>query len=110
MFACTADEVACSDRSSSRASDFLSAPKETMREMPRAPALAASRANCALSRLSTAALDAGKDLGLRVRNRLDAGEELQMHRLDGGDDGDMRPHHFYQRLDLACMVHADLED
>jgi hypothetical protein len=33
-----------------------------------------------------------------------------MHRLDGGDDGDMRPHHPDQRLDLACVVHADLED
>jgi len=34
ILACTAEQAACSDTSISRASDFLSAPNETMREMP----------------------------------------------------------------------------
>src|ERR1700743_2933485 len=51
-----------------------------------------------------AGLDAGKDLGLGIGDRLDAGEELQMHRLYRGDDGDMRPHHLHQRLPLAARV------
>jgi hypothetical protein len=32
-----------------------------------------------------------------------------MDRLDGGDDGHVRPHEPRQRLDLADVVHADLE-
>ena len=83
-----------------------------MRATPCFSARAFSRANCELSRLSTAAppgSSAGEDFGLGVGDRLDAGEEFQMHRLDRGDDGDMRPHHLDQRLDLARMVHADLE-
>ncbi|GCC45431.1 hypothetical protein chiPu_0029314 [Chiloscyllium punctatum] len=57
----------------------------------------------------TVRLESGKDLRLGVGDRLDAGEEFQMHRLDRGDDGDVRPHHLHQRSDLAGMVHADLE-
>ena len=33
-----------------------------------------------------------------------------MHRLDRGDDRDVRPHQLDERRDLAGMVHADLED
>ena len=40
----------------------------------------------------------------------DALEEFEMHRLDGGDDRDVRAHHPRQRRDLAGVVHADLED
>ena len=36
-------------------------------------------------------------------------KELQMHRLDGGDDRDMRPHQLRQRRDLAGVVHAHFE-
>ncbi len=57
-----------------------------------------------------AGLDARKDFRLGVGNRRDAGKEFQMYRLDGGDDGDVRPDRFDQRLDFAGMVHADLED
>ena len=34
-----------------------------------------------------------EDLGLGVGDRLDRGEELDMHRLDRGDDRDVRAHH-----------------
>ncbi len=57
-----------------------------------------------------ARLDARKDFRLGIGNRLDAVKKFQMHRLDGGDDGHLRPHHFDQRLDFVGMVHADLED
>ena len=57
-----------------------------------------------------AGLDALEDFRLGVGDRLDAGKEFQMHRLDRGDDGDLRPHHPDQRLDFAGVIHADLED
>ncbi len=50
-----------------------------------------------------------EDLGLGVGDLRHRGEELDMHRLDRGDDGDVRPHHLRQRRDLAGMVHAELE-
>ena len=56
-----------------------------------------------------ARLDALKNLGLRVGDGLDRGKELQMHRLDGGDDRHMRPHEPGQRRDLARMVHAHFQ-
>ena len=49
-------------------------------------------------------------LGIASRARLDAGEELQMHRLHRGDDGGVRAYHPDQGFDFAGMVHADLED
>ncbi len=82
--------------------------------MPRCSARRCSRANCELSRLSTTAppgSTACEDFRLGVGDRLDAGEEFEMHRLDRGD----RPRTcgrtiFDQRRDLAGVVHADLED
>ena len=50
-----------------------------------------------------------EDLGLGVGDLRHRGEELDMHRLDRGDDRDVRPHHLRQRRDLAGMVHAELE-
>ena len=81
--------------------------------MPSFLARRCNRANCELSRLSTTAPPGStpcENFRLGVGNRLDAGKEFQMHRLDRGDDGDMRPHHPDQRLDFAGVIHADLED
>ena len=75
-------------------------------------ALRASRPNCGLSRLITAApprLEPEEDLRLGVGDRLERAEEFEMHRLDRGDDRDLRAHQAGERLDLAGMVHADLE-
>jgi hypothetical protein len=44
---------------------------------------------------------------LGVGDRLDRQEELDMHRLDGGDDADMRARERGQGGDLAGVVHAD---
>ena len=57
-----------------------------------------------------AGLDTCKDFRLGIGNRLDAGKELQMHRLHRGDHGHLRPHHLHQRLDFAGVIHADFED
>ena len=56
-----------------------------------------------------ARLDAGEDFRLGVGDRFERAEEFEMHRLDGGDDRDMRPHQPRQRRDLAGVVHAHLE-
>ncbi len=50
-----------------------------------------------------------EDLGLGVGDLLDRAEEAEMHGSDGGDDGDMRPDQPRQHVDLARMIHADLE-
>ena len=50
-----------------------------------------------------------EDLRLGVGDRFDRGEEPEMRRLDGGDDGDIGPDHARERADLAGMVHAELE-
>ena len=91
----------------------MSAPNETMREMPSFLARAGQPGELrivAVEHHRAAGLDACKDFRLGVGDRLDAGKELQMHRLDRGDDGDMRPHHPHQRLDFAGVIHPDLED
>src|SRR5262245_31276007 len=56
-----------------------------------------------------AALKPEEDFRLGVRDRLKRAEEFEMHRLDRGDDRDLRPHQPRERLDLAGMVHAKLE-
>ena len=56
-----------------------------------------------------ARLEPEEDFRLGVGDSLERAEEFQMHRLDGGDDRYMRAHQPGQRLDLAGMVHADLE-
>ena len=56
-----------------------------------------------------AGLEAEEDFGLGVGDLGQRAEEFQMHRLDGGDDGDMRAREPRQRLDLAGMVHAHFE-
>ena len=55
-------------------------------------------------------LKSREDFRLGVGNRFDSGEEFEVHWLDRGDDRKMRAHQFHQRLDLACMVHTNLED
>ncbi len=56
-----------------------------------------------------ARLDPGKDFRLGVGDFFERAKIFQMHRLDGGDDGDVRTHQFGERRDLAGMVHADFE-
>ena len=56
-----------------------------------------------------ARLDALEDFRLGVGDLLDRAEELQMHRLDRGDDRDMRAHQPGQRRNLAGVVHAHFE-
>jgi hypothetical protein len=63
----------------------------------------------AIDHRRAARLEPGEDFGLGVRDRLDRGEEFEMHRLDRGDDRHVRPHQPRQRLDLAGMIHPDLE-
>ena len=63
----------------------------------------------AVEHRGAAGLDAQEDLGLGVGDFFQRAEKLQMHRRDGGDDGDVRAHEFGERRDLAGMVHADLE-
>src|SRR5439155_24353175 len=57
----------------------------------------------------TVLLETRKNLRFRVGNRLDTGEKFEMHRLDRGDDGDMRAHEFGERRELARMTHAEVE-
>jgi len=54
-------------------------------------------------------LDALEYLRLGVGDGLDRWEELQMHRLHGGDDRHMGAHQPGQRRDLAGMVHAHFQ-
>ena len=56
-----------------------------------------------------AAFEPQEDFRLGVGDRLERAEEFQMHRLDGRDDRDLRPYQPRERLDLAGMVHAQLE-
>ena len=56
-----------------------------------------------------ARLDAEKISALASAMASSVRKIFQMHRLDGGDDRDMRAHQPGQRRDLARMVHADLE-
>ena len=56
-----------------------------------------------------ARLDALKNFRLGVGDGLDRGEKFEMHRLDGGDDRDMRPNEPGQRRNLAGVVHAHFE-
>ena len=56
-----------------------------------------------------AALEAEEDLGLGVGDGLERAEELEMDRLDGGDDRHLRPCETGERRDLAGVVHAHLE-
>ncbi len=58
----------------------------------------------------TAGFDAEENFRLGAGDGLHVLEVLEMDRLDGGDDGDVRAHHPDQRLDLAGMVHADFKD
>ena len=57
----------------------------------------------------TAGFKAKKDLGLGIGNRLDRGEEAEMHWLHCRDHRDMRLHQPGKARDLAGMVHAELE-
>src|SRR5262245_59757610 len=50
-----------------------------------------------------------ENLGLRVGDFRDRAEETEMDRRDRGDDGDMGPREPRQRIDLARVVHAELE-
>ena len=51
-----------------------------------------------------------ENLGLRVGDVLDRAEVAEMDRRDRGDNGDMGPQRQpRQRIDLARMVHAELE-
>jgi len=59
-------------------------------------------ADCRVKHDPRRRLDTGKDLRLGIGDRLDAGKEFQMHRLDGGNDCDMRPQHLDQRRDLPA--------
>ena len=58
---------------------------------------------------SSVRLEAEEDLRLRVGDRFDRAEMLD---VDGGDrrhEGDMRPRHAGERRDLARVIHAHLE-
>ena len=55
-------------------------------------------------------LEPEKNLGLGVGDRLDRVEKFEMHRFDRRDDRNVRPHQPRQRRDLACVIHADLEN
>ena len=56
-----------------------------------------------------ARLEPAEDFRLGVGDLLHRAEETEMDRRHGGDDGDMRPDQAGQEVDLARMVHADLE-
>ena len=58
----------------------------------------------------TARLQAEKDFGLGIGDRLDRREKAEMRRLDRGHHGDVRPDQPRQGGDLAGMVHPELED
>ena len=51
-----------------------------------------------------------EDLGLGVGDGLDGIEELDMGRLDGGDDRHIGTDHAGEGTQLAGMIHAELED
>jgi hypothetical protein len=92
---------------------FLVGAERTMRAMPSFLAWRRRLANCELSRLSTAAPPGStprRSPPWRRRSPRCRAEEFEMHRLDRGDDRDMRPHHPTSGVDLAGVVHADLED
>ena len=55
-------------------------------------------------------LETGEDLRLGIGNCFERREELKMHGLDCSNDGDVRSHQARERLDLARMIHAELED
>ena len=96
----------------SRASASACSPNDTMRETPARSAWrreAREMRIVAIDDRCAARHDAGKNLRLGVGNRFDRCEELQMHRLDGGDDRDVRAHELGQRRDLAGVIHADFE-
>jgi hypothetical protein len=57
----------------------------------------------------TAALEPEKDFRLGVGDCLERAEEFEVHRLDRGDDRDLRPHQASEWLDLAGMIHAYFE-
>ena len=56
-----------------------------------------------------ARLEPEEDLGLRLGDGADRGEELEMRRRDSSDNRDVRTNQLDQRRDLAGVVHADLE-
>src|SRR5262249_59071449 len=56
-----------------------------------------------------AALEPEEDFRLGVRDRLERAEEFKMHRLDRGDDRDLRPHQPRERPDFARTGPAQLE-
>ena len=63
----------------------------------------------AIEERRAAGFEAEEDFGLGIGDGGDGGKEFEMHRLDRGDDGDVRAHQAGQRRDFARMVHADLE-
>src|SRR5262249_5725533 len=60
----------------------------------------------AVDHRSAAALEPEEDFRFGVRDRLERAEEFKMHRLDRGDDRDLRPHQPPERLELAATLHA----
>ena len=63
----------------------------------------------AIEERRAAGFQAEEDFSLGVGDSGDGREEFEMHRLDGGNDGDMRAYQAGQGRDFAGMVHADLE-
>ncbi len=55
------------------------------------------------------AFEAEKDFRLGVGDLGQRAEEFEMHRRDGGDDGDVRARQSRQRLDLAGVVHPHFQ-
>src|SRR5581483_11690517 len=55
-------------------------------------------------------LDVLEQLGLRPRDVLDAAEQLQVDRSDGGDDSHVRAGNLSECADLAGTPHAHLRD
>ena len=96
----------------SRASAFACSPNDTMRATPASLARRLRCANCAMSRLSTAAPPGStpkKISALASAILASEPKKFEMHRRDRGDDRDMRADQPRQRLDLAFVVHAHLE-
>ena len=88
-------ESACSATLDSRASAFACSPNETMRPTPAAFGRASQPRELrivAVDDRGAARLEPCEDLRLGVGDGLERAEEFQMHRLDRGDDRDMRPH------------------
>ncbi len=65
--------------------------------------------NVAIDDGGPARFEPAEDLRLGIGDLFDGTEEAQVNRRNRGDNGDMRPYQPRQRVDLARMVHANLE-